>query len=132
MARSALPMLLALSLMLLAPVQAIKLKFRNEECMTYDMVMYHSIYGGYVAMPDMYSATASYHFVVTAPSGTKVHETVNAQDAKFNIVPYESGRYRFCLTQVPDTRLSKYVLIRDVMWDMHYTNVDSHDGVKAQ
>mmetsp|Transcript_15667 Transcript_15667/g.46247 ORF Transcript_15667/g.46247 Transcript_15667/m.46247 type:complete len:220 (-) Transcript_15667:1214-1873(-) len=127
-----LPLLLLVLLVSAGTVSAVKLKFRGQECMTYDLVMYHGIYGGFVAMPDAANRVAAYDLVITAPSNTRVHETKNAKDMKFNIVPYESGRYRFCLSETPGSRMLP--AMRDVMWELHTTNTaaDEHDGVKEQ
>lgn len=38
---------------------AIKLKFRYEECMQYDLNMYEPFYGSFVALPDLYSLQVS-------------------------------------------------------------------------
>lgn len=51
---------------------ALKLKFRHEECMTYDFDMYEPFYGSFVGMPDTYGVQAKYNLVITSPTGTKV------------------------------------------------------------
>jgi hypothetical protein len=57
---------------LLGGAEAVKLKFRQEECLTYNVNMYNAFYGSFVAMPDAYGQTASYTLVIKAPSGVKV------------------------------------------------------------
>lgn len=57
---------------LLRGVGAVKLKFRQEECLSYHLNMYNAIVGSFVAMPDAYGQTASYTLVIKAPSGVKV------------------------------------------------------------
>lgn len=61
----------------------------------------------------------------------QVHEAIGQSEGKFHLIPYESGRYRFCLTLNQDRTMSRYVLARDVIWDMHVGHADhSHDHVK--
>lgn len=50
---------LGVALALLQAVQGVKLKFRFEECLTYDMTMYEPFYGSFVALPDMYGNQVS-------------------------------------------------------------------------
>ncbi len=40
---------------LLQRALGIKLKFRYEECMQYEINMYEPFYGSFVALPDLYS-----------------------------------------------------------------------------
>jgi hypothetical protein len=56
----------------------------------------------------------------------QVYESAPGIDAKFNLIPYETGRYSACLTMVQDKHLSRYVLQREVQWDLHMSNVDNH------
>ena len=49
-------------------------------------------------------------------------------------VPYENGKYQFCLkfTRDQGQHLSRYVLMRDVVWDLHEAKADPHhDNLKA-
>ncbi len=43
----------------------------------------------------------------------QVHETLAQQEAKFHLVPYETGRYRFCLSLNHDRAHSRYVVQRE-------------------
>lgn len=45
--------------LLLQHTLGIKLKFRYEECMQYDLNMYEAFYGSFVALPDLYSLQVS-------------------------------------------------------------------------
>eukprot|EP00195_Chlamydomonas_chlamydogama_P009940 CAMPEP_0202906592 /NCGR_PEP_ID=MMETSP1392-20130828/39654_1 /ASSEMBLY_ACC=CAM_ASM_000868 /TAXON_ID=225041 /ORGANISM="Chlamydomonas chlamydogama, Strain SAG 11-48b" /LENGTH=179 /DNA_ID=CAMNT_0049595191 /DNA_START=193 /DNA_END=729 /DNA_ORIENTATION=+ len=120
-----------LTLLLLTSIEGVKLKFRYEECMTYDFEMYTPFYGSFVAMPDVYGYAAQYNLVVTSPSGTKVHETHAMSEGRFHLIPYETGRYKFCLTLNQDRQMSRYVMARDVIWDLHVGHADhTHDNVK--
>jgi hypothetical protein len=49
-----LPTLLGLLLPLLLPAQAIKLRFRYEECLYHEFEMYTPFYGSFVALSDIY------------------------------------------------------------------------------
>jgi hypothetical protein len=40
-------------------------------------------------------------------------------------VPYENGRYKFCLVASNQRKASRYVLAWNVMWDLHVGHVDS-------
>lgn len=91
--------------------QALKLKFRYEECMTYEFQMYEPFYGSYVSLADQYGAVANYDLTITSPSGLKVHEVHGQSEAKLHQVPYESGRYKFCL-RLSSGAFSRYVLSR--------------------
>jgi hypothetical protein len=44
---------------------------------------------------------------------------LSSMQGKFHLVPYESGRYKFCLTLAHERANSRYVLSRDVVWDLH-------------
>eukprot|EP00198_Chlamydomonas_reinhardtii_P012202 XP_001701539.1 Emp24/gp25L/p24 family protein [Chlamydomonas reinhardtii] len=111
---------------------AIKLKFRYEECMQYDLNMYEPFYGSFVALPDLYSLQAKYDLIITSPSGTRVHETVGEPEAKFHLVPYETGKYRFCLRLNQDKTGSRYVLSREVLWDLHVGHADTHSNTNLK
>ena len=99
--------------------QAIKLKFRYEECFTHELHLNEPLYGAFVAMPDFYSVQAKYDVTITAPSGTVVYQAVGESEGKFNLITYEVGRYKFCLKLNQDRTVSRYVVERDVMWDLH-------------
>jgi len=92
--------------------------------MTYHFEMYEPFYGSFVALPDVYGLQASYNVVITSPSGTKVHETHAQNEGKFHLVPYETGRYKFCISLNQDRTASRYVLARDVVWDLHVGHAD--------
>lgn len=47
--------LCCLVLAILQSANAIKLKFRYEECMQYELNMYEPFYGSFVALPDLYN-----------------------------------------------------------------------------
>ncbi|GFR46737.1 hypothetical protein Agub_g8360 [Astrephomene gubernaculifera] len=125
MGLSRLPILLCIYL-LLGQATAIKLKFRYDECMHYDMNMYEPFYGSFVALPDLYALQARYDLTITSPSGTRVHETIGETEAKFHLVPYETGKYRFCLRLNQEKTGSRYVLSREVLWDLHVGHADPH------
>ena len=56
-------------------------------------------------------------------------ENQYVSEAKFNVVPYETGRYRFCLSINSAQRgLSRYIMQRDVVWDLHIAGADLHHG----
>ncbi|GAX77065.1 hypothetical protein CEUSTIGMA_g4511.t1 [Chlamydomonas eustigma] len=108
--------------------EALKLKFRSEECMQYHFDMYQPFYGSYVSLPDMYGFIARYNLEIHSPSGNLVYHADEEREDKFNLIPYETGKYRFCLKVVPDRFLSRYVYTRDVIWDLHESKVqDLHD-----
>lgn len=102
---------LAFAVVSLQAADAVKLKFRYEECMTYDFHMYEPFYGSFVSLADQYGAVAKYDLMITSPAGTKVHEVQNQPEAKFHLVPYEDGRYKFCL-RLGQGSSSRYVLSR--------------------
>ncbi|KAG2487692.1 hypothetical protein HYH03_013691 [Edaphochlamys debaryana] len=110
----------------------IKLKFRYEECMQYEMVMYEPFYGSFVALPDLYSLQAKYDLIVTSPSGTRVHEVQGESEAKFHLVPYETGKYRFCLRLNQEKTGSRYVLSREVLWDLHVGHAETHGAASLK
>ena len=60
--------------------------------------------------------------------GAQVHETLGESEAKFHVVPYESGRYRFCLTL--SAVGSRHTLARDVIWDLHVASYHAVDSDK--
>ncbi|GLI62675.1 hypothetical protein VaNZ11_005351 [Volvox africanus] len=125
-----LPLQLWLYLLLQRAV-ALKLRFRYEECMQYEVSMYEPFYGSFVALPDLYSLQARYDLIVTSPAGMRVHEVHGEPETKFHLVPYESGKYRFCLRLNQEKTGSRYVLSRDVLWDLHVGHSDHHaDNVK--
>mmetsp|Transcript_4473 Transcript_4473/g.12174 ORF Transcript_4473/g.12174 Transcript_4473/m.12174 type:complete len:212 (+) Transcript_4473:65-700(+) len=107
--------------------RAIKLKFYREECMTYAVRMYEPIQGSFVAMPDLYGTQTEYDLSITAPSGALAHSIKAQTESKFRVVPYESGRYKFCLTVSNQRKVSRTVRSGQadtVMWDMHVGHVD--------
>lgn len=56
-------------------------------------------------------------------------ENQYVSEAKFNVVPYETGRYRFCLNiDSAQQGLSRYIMQRDVVWDLHIAGADLHHG----
>lgn len=66
--------------------------------------------------------------VASRPS-SQVFENQYVSEAKFNVVPYETGRYRFCLSINSAQRgLSRYIMQRDVVWDLHIAGADLHHG----
>jgi hypothetical protein len=89
--------LLALCL-LASTARAVKLKFRDTECVFYSFNQYEYFYGSYVSLPDAYGVSAKYDLLVTAPSGTKLYELTAEAEATFHLVPVESGSHKFCLT----------------------------------
>ncbi|KAG2431849.1 hypothetical protein HXX76_009342 [Chlamydomonas incerta] len=100
--------------------------------MQYDLNMYEPFYGSFVALPDLYSLQAKYDLIITSPGGTRVHETVGEPEAKFHLVPYETGKYRFCLRLNQDKTGSRYVLSREVLWDLHVGHADSHSNTNLK
>lgn len=92
------------------------------------MNKYEPFYGSFVALLDLYNMQARYDLVVTSPSGRKVHETVGETEARFNVVPYETGKYRFCLRLNQEKTGSRYVLSRELMWDLHIGHADTNGG----
>lgn len=116
----------------LIPALAVKLKFRYEECLSYEFQLYEPFYGSFVALPDLYGVYAKYDLVVYSPGNAKVYEILGQNEGKFHLIPYESGRYKFCLRLNHDKTHSRYVLSRDVVWDLHVGHADTHDGVKEQ
>ncbi|KAJ9512953.1 Emp24/gp25L/p24 family protein [Haematococcus lacustris] len=114
--------------LLASGASALKLKIRYEECMTYDMLMYEPFYGSFVALPDTYGVHPSFILEITAPSGTKVHNSGRQTESKFHQVPYETGRYRFCLTVSELHHSARYTLPREVVWDLHL----GHAGVSGE
>lgn len=110
-----------LALLALVPsAAAVKLKFKAEECMTYQFTQYEYFYGSFVALPDVYGVTARYDLTVTAPSGHRLYEVIGEMDASFHLVPTEEGSHRFCLKlnqEKSDTRY--YNIPRDVQWTLN-------------
>mmetsp|Transcript_18835 Transcript_18835/g.32163 ORF Transcript_18835/g.32163 Transcript_18835/m.32163 type:complete len:212 (+) Transcript_18835:38-673(+) len=111
-------------ILLVCGSHAVKLKIRFEECISHEFGMYEPFYGSFVAMPDVYGNQANYNLIISAPSGTKVHETHSQADGKFHLVPYESGRYKFCISLNYDPANARYVTQRDVVWDLHMGHAD--------
>lgn len=121
-----------LCLLVAVSVKAVKLKFRYEECLSYNFQLYEPFYGSFVALPDLYGVYAKYDLVITSPSNSKVYEILGQNDGKFHLIPYEAGRYKFCLRLNHDKTHSRYVLSRDVVWDLHVGHADTTDGMKEQ
>ena len=96
--------------------------------MSYEMNMYEPFYGSFVALLDLYNMQAKYDLVVTSPSGRKVHETVGEPEDRFHVVPYETGKYRFCLRLNQEKTGSRYVLSRELNWDLHIGHADTNGG----
>lgn len=48
-------------------VSAVKLKFRDQECLSYTFNQYEYFYGSFVSLPDAYGIAAKYDLAVTAP-----------------------------------------------------------------
>ncbi|KAG2454407.1 hypothetical protein HYH02_001429 [Chlamydomonas schloesseri] len=94
--------------------------------------MYEPFYGSFVALPDLYSLQAKYDLIITSPSGTRVHETVGEPETKFHLMPYETGKYRFCLRLNQDKTGSRYVLSREVLWDLHVGHADTHTNTNLK
>ena len=49
-------------------------------------------------------------------------------------MPYETGKYQLCLkfTRDQGQHLSRYVLMRDVVWDLHEAKADpQHENLKV-
>lgn len=126
------PWLAALLLAVLHGADAVKLKFRYEECLTHEFKAYEPFYGSFVAMPDFHGVQAKYDVSIQAPSGSMVYQVIGESDGKFNLITYETGRYKFCLKLNQDRTVSRYVLARDVMWDLHIGNPVMHDGANEQ
>jgi hypothetical protein len=77
--------------------------------------------GGFVSMPDLYGVTAQLVGSITSPASVKVYTEVGTEGT-FNINPYETGNYKICLQISPGQHgLSRYVVTRDVMLDVHLT-----------
>ncbi|MEW5316230.1 MAG: hypothetical protein WDW38_007611 [Sanguina aurantia] len=108
------------------------LKFRYEECMIYDVTMYEPFTGSFVALPDAHNTQARYDFDITSPSGVRIHELQGQAEGKFHLVPYETGRYKFCMRLNQERSGARYVLTREVVWDLHIGHPDPamHDNVK--
>ena len=74
--------------------------------------MYEPFYGSFVALLDLYNMQAKYDLTILSPTGNKVHEVLGQSEGKFHLVPYENGRYKFCLRLNQDRTASRYVLSR--------------------
>lgn len=46
---------------------------------------------------------------------------------RFHLVPYETGKYRFCLRLNQEKTGSRYVLSREVLWDLHVGHSEHHE-----
>jgi len=61
----------------------------------------------------------------------QAHSTRSQVEGKFNVVPYESGRYKFCLalsSQRKASRNARSAVAETVMWDLHVGHVDHGAG----
>ncbi|KAF6263450.1 Emp24/gp25L/p24 family protein [Scenedesmus sp. NREL 46B-D3] len=125
-------LLLALVLLSAAvgPSTAIKLKFQGEECLSYTFQQYEYFYGSFVSMPDVYGSTAKYDLTITAPSQSKLYEVHKEGEATFHLVPVESGSHKFCLKFNPDASPTRYVIPRDVLWNINIGYSEGHDKIE--
>ena len=72
-------------------------------------------------MPDIYGVTALFSTTITSPTLVKVYNEAGTEGS-FNINPYETGNYKICVRMQPGQHgLSRYVVTRDVMLDVHLT-----------
>jgi hypothetical protein len=125
------PLLGLAALLLLAQAgNAIKLKFKFEECMFYTFNQYEYFYGSFVSMPDVYGVVAFYDMTVTAPSGVKLYEVFGEGESTFHLVPTEAGEHKFCLKVDQEKTASRYIIAREVLWNINIGIGDHHDKVQ--
>lgn len=117
-------------LLCIARVSAVKLKFKYEECLYYTFQQYEYFYGSYVSVPDVYGVAAKYDLVVTSPNGNKLYETLGESEATFHLVPTEAGTHKFCIRLNPERTQSRYVLAREVLWNINIGVGESHDKIQ--
>lgn len=138
-------MLLLLGLLLGAPrCFAVKLKFSGQECMMYDLKMYNSVYGGFVALPDAYGVTPLYDFVVTSPADTKVGACsgwrgccmcvhtcmqliMGPQHAALSIISHATSNIMKCVASLPSGVVLSppFVGLRDAESNRHKVQSDA-------
>lgn len=125
------PALISLLLaVLLSGSTALKLKFGQQECLSYEFNQYEYFYGSFVAMPDVYGVAAKYDLAVTAPSGQKLYEVHGESDATFHLVPVEAGSHKFCLHFNYDKSPSKHLVGREVLWNINIGYAEGHDKIE--
>jgi hypothetical protein len=124
------PLVALLLVAALAPLQAIKLKFTTQECLSYTFSQYEYFYGSFVAMPDAYGMAAKYDLEVTAPSQQKLYEVHKEAEATFHLVPVEAGSHKFCLKFNPEASPSRQLIPRDVLWNINVGYSEGHDKVE--
>ncbi len=124
------PLALLLAALLAAPAAAVKLKFVQEECLSYTFNQYEYFYGSFVALPDQFGTPAKYDLTVTAPSGAKLYEVYGESEATFHLVPVEAGHHRFCLRFNADKSPSRAAVVRDVLWNINIGYSEGHDKVE--
>ena len=130
MAPKALLCCVAAVLLLAHSASAVKLKFKFEECMFYSFNQYEYFYGSFVSMPDVYGVVAFYDMSVTAPSGIKLYEVLGESESTFHLVPTEAGEHKFCLKVNQEKTASRYIIAREVLWNINIGIGDHHDKVQ--
>lgn len=131
MARQGLELVLSFVLLLVCRnVQGIKLKFKYEECMTYTFKQYEYFYGSFVALPDVYGSPAHYDLIVTTPSASRLYERLGETEANFHLVPTEAGPHKFCLKLNQEKTISRYIIPREVLWNMVVGGGEPHDKIE--
>lgn len=116
--------------LLTVPADAVKLKFMQEECLSYTFNQYEYFYGSFVSLPDQFGTPAKYDLVVTAPSGQRLYEVSGESEATFHLVPVEAGSHRFCLRFNPDKSPTRAVVMRDLLWNINIGYSEGHDKVE--
>lgn len=115
---------------LVAPISAVKLKFKDTECVSYTFNQYEYFYGSFVSLPDVYGVTVKYDLHVTAPSGTKLYELLGESEATFHLVPVESGAHRFCLKVNYEKSGTHYSVPRELLWNINVGYSEGHDKIE--
>lgn len=52
-------------------------------------------------------------------------------EGRFHVVPYETGKYKFCLRLNQDKTGSRYVLSREAVWDLHFGHAETAAGADS-
>lgn len=77
-----------------------------------------------------FSALPASHKAFLSQSHTHAHTRTHG--LRFHLVPYETGKYRFCLRLNQDKTGSRYVLSREVLWDLHVGHADTHSNTNLK
>jgi hypothetical protein len=83
-----------------------------------------------LSTPVLQTLNRRYDLTITAPSQQKLYEVHKESEATFHLVPVESGAHKFCLKFNPDASPTRYVIPRDVLWNINIGYSEGHDKIE--